>query len=355
VSVVLGTRDRHPARELREADRPPEARGLARDSVLMLTAYRAERELERAHFADLPELLAPGDLLVINTSRTLPAALRARDAASGAAHVLHLSTPAPGEAARDGATVRWIVELRSPDGERRRGHAGQRLELSGGARAELLAAHLGGRLGVAELELGEPLLDYLDRHGVPIRYRHTRGEWPLDSYQNVYGVEPGSAEMPSAGRPFTAEAITELVARGIDVAPVLLHTGVSSLERGERPYPERFEVSSFTAARANLVRELGGRVIAVGTTVVRALESSAGVDGRLRPAAGWTDLVIGGERPVRAVDGILTGFHDGDSSHIELLAELAGPALLDDAYEAALEHGYLRHEFGDLLLVLPRR
>ena len=357
MSIALAPRDREGAcrPELRGADRPPEARGLARDSVLMLAAYRAERELEHAHFADLPQLLAPGDLVAINTSRTLPASLGARDAASGALQVLHLSTPAPGEPGVSGASLRWIVELRSPDGGRRRGHAGQRLALPGGARAELLAAHLGSRLWVAELELGEPLLDYLDRHGEPIRYRHTHRQWPLENYQNVFAVEPGSAEMPSAGRPFTATAITELVARGVDVAPVLLHTGVSSLERGERPYPERFEVPASTAARANLARELGGRVIAVGTTVVRALESAAGVDGRLRAARGWTDLVIGGERPVRAVDGVLTGFHDRDSSHLDLLAEIAGPGLLEDAYEAAFEHAYLRHEFGDLMLVLPRR
>ena len=336
--------------ELREADRPPEERGLSRDRVLMLVADPAAGGLYHGHFDELPELLGPGDVLVLNTSRTLPAALPARSA-GGARLVLHLSTPAPGE--RPG---RWIVELRTDDGRRHGGHAGQRLLLPGGAEAELLASYVGSRLWVADLHLrGGDLLDYLDRHGQPIRYRHTGADWPLDAYQNVYAVEPGSAEMPSAGRPFTAEMITRLVARGVDVAPVVLHTGVSSLERGEPPYSERFEVSRATAERVNLARALGGRVVAVGTTSVRALESAAHADGSVRAASGWTDLVIGAERPVRAVDAVLSGFHDRDTSHLQLLEAVAGQALLEGAYSAALEHGYLRHEFGDVLLVLPRR
>jgi S-adenosylmethionine:tRNA ribosyltransferase-isomerase len=337
------------AGELREADRPPEERGLARDRVLMLVADPLSGALHHGHFEELPELLAPGDVLVINTSRTLPAALPAR-AAGGARLLLHLSTPAPGE--RPG---RWIVEPRTSDGGRRGAHAGQRLLLPGGAEAELLAAYMGTRLWVADLHLGgRDLLDYLESHGQPIRYGHAWDQRSLAAYQNVYGIEPGSAEMPSAGRPFTTEMITRLVARGVDVAPVVLHTGVSSLERGESPYPERFEVSRATAERVNLARLLGGRVVAVGTTSVRALESAADDDGALRAASGWTDLVIGAERPVRAVDAVLSGFHDRDSSHLRLLESVAGPGLLARSYAAALTNGYLRHEFGDVLLVLPQ-
>jgi len=338
-----------PLRELREADRPPEERGLGRDGVLMLVGSPGDHDLIHAHFRELPEILAPGDLLVVNTSRTLPAALPARTS-SGSQVVVHLSTPVPGDAAG-----RWVVELRTTDGHRRHGHAADLMRLPDGAEVELLASYLGTRLWVAELRLGDPLLDYLSRHGRPIRYPHTAGDWPLEIYQNVYAAEPGSAEMPSAGRPFTPETITALVARGVDVAPVVLHTGVSSLERGEPPYPERFRVPESTAERANLARRMGNRIVAVGTTVVRALESAAAPDGRVEARAGWTDVVIGKGRPVHAVDGILTGFHDRDSSHLQLLEAIAGSELLDSMYEAALEHGYLRHEFGDLMLVLPRR
>ncbi len=339
-----------PAAELREADRPPEERGLGRDRVLMLVADPATGSLHHGHFDELPELLEPPDVLVLNTSRTLPAALPARTA-GGTRLKLHLSTPAPGE-----DESRWIVELRTSDGGRRSGHAGQRLELPAGAEAELLARHLGSRLWVAELRLGgRDLLSYLEAHGRPIRYRHAAASRPLEAYQNVYASEPGSAEMPSAGRPFTAEAITRLVARGVDVVPVVLHTGVSSLERGEPPYPERFEVSEPSAARINLARSLGGRVIAVGTTSVRAVESAADHDGVVHPASGWTHLVIGADRAPHTVDGVLSGFHDRDSSHLKLLESAAGGGLLERAYTSAREYGYLRHEFGDVLLVLPQR
>jgi S-adenosylmethionine:tRNA ribosyltransferase-isomerase len=330
-----------------EATRPPEARGLRRDRVRLLVA--SPDRLLHARFDDLPELLAPGDLLVINTSRTLPASLPARRA-DGSDITLNLSTPVPFDRDR-----RWVVELRRGRRRVHDGRAGERLALPGGAAAELLAPYLGSRLWVAALTLAEPLPSYLARHGRPIRYRHLDGDWPLELHQNVYAAEPGSAEMPSAGRPFTPELITRLVAAGIDVSPIVLHTGVSSLERGEAPYPERYRVPEWTAARANLAHRLGRRVIAVGTTVVRALESAA-ADGRVRAATGWTSLVIGPGRGVRVVDAILTGFHDRDSSHMQMLEVIAGRALLARAQRAAAEGGYLRHEFGDAQLIeRPRK
>ena len=182
--------------------------------------------------------------------------------------------------------------------------------------ATLLAPYLGRRLWVADLQLPEPLLDYLAHHGRPIRYRHVTEERPLSDYQTVYATEPGSAEMPSAGRPFTPELVTELVARGIAVAPIVLHTGVSSLEAGESPYPERFRVPAATARLVETTRAAGGRVIAVGTTVVRALESAVRPDGSVAAAEGWTSLVVTPERGVRVVDGLLTGWHEPDSSHL---------------------------------------
>jgi S-adenosylmethionine:tRNA ribosyltransferase-isomerase len=161
--------------------------------------------------------------------------------------------------------------------------------------------------------------------------------------------------MPSAGRPFTSELITELIARGIDLAPLLLHTGVSSLERDEPPYPERFHVPVSTSARVELTHRLHGRVVAVGTTVVRALESAVAEDGRVHPTRGWTDLVLGPESSLKAIDGILTGFHDPDASHLRLLEAIAGVEIVAGSYRAAAEAGYLRHEFGDLQLLLPER
>jgi S-adenosylmethionine:tRNA ribosyltransferase-isomerase len=328
-----------------EAQEPPEARGLARDRVAMLVATRGDGALVHARFRDLPRFLRPGDLLVVNDSATLPAAL---DARLGDRPVeLRLST----RAAEDD----WVVELRTSDGlPFRRPPIGARLVLPGGAHAELLAPYAGGeRLAVARLELGEPLLDYLRRYGRPIRYGYVPRAWPIEAYQTAFAREPGSAEMPSAGRPFTAELVTELVTRGILIVPLTLHTGVSSPERGERPYPERYRVPPTTARLVNAVHGWGGRVIAVGTTVVRALETVADADGTVREGEGWTSLVVTPERGLRAVDGLLSGWHETEASHLLLLEAAAGAELLRRSYRAAQAHGYLWHEFGDVHLILP--
>jgi S-adenosylmethionine:tRNA ribosyltransferase-isomerase len=324
-----------------EAHAPP----AVRDDVRMLVAAGGA-ELVHARFRDLPRLLAPGDLLVGNTSATLPAALTAVRGTERTLD-LHLSTPIPGG---DG----WVVELRHACGPFRGGRQGEVLELPAGGRAELLAPYLSGsRLWVARLDLPEPLAAYLSRHGRPIRYRYVLEDRPLADYQTVFAGEPGSAEMASAGRPFTAELVTDLAARGIPVAPVVLHTGVSSLEDGERPYPEWFRVPETTARLVTAVCGWGGRVVAVGTTVVRALESAVAADGSLQAAEGWTKLVVTPERGVRAVDGLITGWHEPGASHLQLLQAVGGRDLVERSYRAALEMGYLWHEFGDTHLILP--
>jgi S-adenosylmethionine:tRNA ribosyltransferase-isomerase len=328
-----------------EAHEPPEARGVGRADVAMLVGRRHELELVHARFDELPRFLSAGDLLVVNTSATLPAAL---DARLGERRVqLWLSSPAP-----DGT---WLVELRTSDrAPYPRPPVGARLDLTGGGHAQLLARFAGSeRLSVARFELEGPLQDYLGRHGRPIRYGYVPQPWPLDAYRTVFALEPGSAEMPSAGRPFTAELVTELVARGVLFSPVTLHTGVSSPEHGEPPFPERFQVPPATARLVNAVRGWNARVIAVGTSVVRALETVAAADGTVSEGRGWTSLVVTPERGLLAVDGLLTGWHESDSSHLELLEAAAGVELLERSYQAALEHGYLWHEFGDLQLILP--
>jgi S-adenosylmethionine:tRNA ribosyltransferase-isomerase len=331
------TLEREEAASLPEAREPAEVRGAGRDDVRLLVARRGSGRIDHAIFAELPELLDPGDLLVVNTSATLPAAVRIIGA--DPALRLHLSAPIPGD--DRGA---WLVEIRR-DGRRFHGGApGLVLRLPAGGAVVLLEPDNGGRLWRAALRLPSAVLHYLARHGEPIRYAHTRRDWPLARYQTVYATEPGSAEMPSAGRAFTPELITRLVAAGIDVAPLVLHTGVSSLEAGEAPHPEWFSVPRFTSERIELVRRMGGRVIAVGTTVVRALESEHD--------EGWTDLVISPDTPIESIDGLLTGFHDSDSSHLSMLEAIAGRELLERSYAEASRAGYLRHEFGDLHLIL---
>jgi len=332
-----------------EAREPPEARGLQRDQVKLLVAGRSQQTVEHAAFRDLPRLLDRGDLLVLNVSATIPAALAARRA-DGSRVRVHFSTRAPrlGE--------RWrVVELRTADGARRlSGRLGERLALRGGATLELAARYLSGsRLVLASFDGPLPLLAYLERHGEPIRYSHTSAGWPLEAYQNVYATSPGSAEMPSAGRPLTGELIARLVAAGVLLAPITLHTGVSSLEHREPPFPEELAVPAKTAQLVHAVRSRGGRVIAVGTSVVRALETVARPGGQIAGGSGWTSLVIGPERGLRVIDGLITGWHEPEASHLQLLEAAAEQLPARRCYESALANSYVWHEFGDSHLVLP--
>jgi S-adenosylmethionine:tRNA ribosyltransferase-isomerase len=330
-----------------EAAEPPEARGLARDEVRLMVAGAGEPPVH-ARFIDLPRFLRRGDLLVVNESATLPAALSA-SRADGTPVTLHLSTPDPGDAER------WIVELRHDGARVRDARCGERLRLARGGRAQLVAPYLSaGRLWIAALALPAPLLEFLGAHGAPIRYAHQPRPRPLEDHQTIFSRVPGSAEMPSAGRPFTPRVLARL-GPGIGVAALVLHTGVSSLERGERPYPERFEVPATTAARVNATRAAGGRVIAVGTTVTRALETAAAADGTVSAAAGWTSLTITPERGVRVVDGLITGWHEPDASHLLLLEAVAGRETVERSYASAVQAGYRWHEFGDSHLLLRDR
>ena len=328
-----------------EAHEPPEANGGRRDDVRLIVSNVERGQISHARFGELPSFLAAGDLVVVNTSATLPAALPATRA-DGTELELRLSTPAPGR--EDDV---WIVELRRGDAPIG-ASVGETITLPAGASAELVAHYAGVRLLVAQLELPAPLAEYLGEHGRPIRYGYVPASWPLDAYQNVFALEPGSAEMPSAGRPFTPELITQLVARGVLVAPITLHTGVSSPERHERPYPERYRVPAQTARLVNAVHLWGGRVIATGTTVVRALETVAQPDGTVDAGEGWTNLVVTPERGLWTVDGLLTGLHESASSHLAMLRAAAGDELVARSYREALAHAYRWHEFGDSHLIL---
>jgi S-adenosylmethionine:tRNA ribosyltransferase-isomerase len=240
-----------------------------------------------------------------------------------------------------------------PRGDNVAVEAGSVLRLPAGALAHLQRPHPGSsRLWDARLELAAPVIGYLRDFGRPIAYRYAQGDLPLAAYQTVYARVPGSAEMPSAGRAFSARVLDALSRRGVLVEAITLHTGVASLETHEPPYEEWYNVPARTARAVNGARGRGARVIAVGTTVVRALESAARPDGRVRKRAAWTDLVITPERGVRTVDALLTGFHEPKASHLQILAAIAPARHLQTAYQAALKHGYLWHEFGDLHLIL---
>jgi S-adenosylmethionine:tRNA ribosyltransferase-isomerase len=330
------------------ADHPVEAEGRRRDDVRMLVAERATSRLTHARAADLDRFLVAGDVLVVNTSPTLAAALPAADGAV----VVHLSTQL--------TERRWVVEVRTPcrHGSRPRPvHGPHDIPLVGGGVVRLRAPFAGWRLWEAEVETRFALPRYLAEHARPIRYGCTDTAWPISDYQTVFAQPStsdlglGSAEMPSAGRPFTPELVRRLVDRGVVLAPITLHTGVSSLEAHEPPYAERYRVSGSTARAVNEAKAAGRRVIAVGTTPTRAIETDAR-DGRAHAGDGWTELVITPDRGVEVVDGIISGWHEPEASHLLLMEAVAGRPLLEASYRAALAARYRWHEFGDLHCVL---
>jgi len=326
-----------------EATRPPEQR----DAVRLLVAR--PDGLTHTRFSRFADQLAPGDLVVVNTSGTLPAAV---DGArrSGQLVTIHFATGLD-----DGD---WVVEVR-PSG-RAEGPvgdlvAGEGISLPQGVTLTTVGPQPTGqhRLWRVRVPVEGGVPAWLARVGRPIRYAYLTDEPGLAAYQTVFAREPGSAEMPSAARPFTDRLVTDLATHGVTVAPILLHTGVSSPEAGEPPQPERFRVSAATARLVNATRTWGGRVVAVGTTVTRALESATGVDGLTRERSGWTDLILGADRPARVVTGLVTGWHAPGASHLHLLDAVAGADLVRAAYAEALNERYLWHEFGDSCLLLP--
>jgi S-adenosylmethionine:tRNA ribosyltransferase-isomerase len=338
------------------ADRPAEARGAARDDVRLLVARPGG--LSHRRFADLADELDPGDLVVVNDSATVAGQVDVFDSV-GRIHVLHLATPLD-----DGT---WVVELRTAP-------AAARAVLDARAGEVLTAVPVTGERVTVELvapypydgssptgrgnrlwrvRVSGPLDRHIARHARPIAYGYLDRPYPLEAYQSVFATSPGSAEMPSAGRPFTASLITRLVARGVSVAPVTLHTGVSSQEAGEGPQQERFEVGGHTARQVNAVRAAGHRVVAVGTTVTRALESAVGDDGQVEARSGWTDRVVTPLQPPQVVTGLVTGWHDPQASHLLLVEAVAGAALAQRAYDEAVREAYWWHEFGDAGLFLP--
>jgi len=331
-----------------EAHQPPEAAGGRRDQVRLLVSDGDAMPVH-ARFTSLGEFLRAGDLVVVNTSATVPAAVDAR-LPDGDPVVVHFSGELPGgmllvevRQPAHGATVPRVIDEPVEIDLLGLGTVRLHARFADSKRLWIATATFAGDVGV---------LDFLDAHGRPIRYRHVPREWPIEAYQTVFAREPGSVEMPSAARPFSTELVTDLVGRGVGVAPLVLHTGVSSLEGDERPYPERYSVPRATATAIGATRQNGGRVIAIGTTVVRALATVTDERGIVHPGSGWTDLMVTADTPVESVDGLLTGWHEPESTHLLMLESFAARDVLGAAYAAALDGGYLWHEFGDSHLIL---
>jgi S-adenosylmethionine:tRNA ribosyltransferase-isomerase len=300
-------------------------------------------------FTDLPRLLEPGDLLVVNESATLPASLPAICRLGDIR--LNLSTRF--------AEDLWLAEPRwSPAQPGPLPLQEQDILHIGEAKAILMKPYPGiPRLWFTRFDTPASFL--MAKYGEPIHYGYAPA-YPMNTYQTLFSRFPGSVEMPSAARPITSRVRDALFARGVGISGIILHTGVSSLEIEDETvedhalYPETFRVPAATAHAVNSTRMRRGHVIAVGTTVVRALESAWTPSG-LRACAGSTGLYVHPGTGVRVVDGLLTGLHDPVTSHLAMLSAIAGLDRVKEAYAEAVHDRYLWHEFGDSHLIWRQR
>jgi S-adenosylmethionine:tRNA ribosyltransferase-isomerase len=337
------------------AKEPPERRGVPRDQVRLLVIDRASGEIEHSRFDKIDNYLRKNDLLVFNSSRTLPASMHGCDCSRkhGPCMEVRLAERLPDDS--------WLALLLCEKGDPFGCglQPAMQIQFAEGlvATVEERDARI-PRLWKLRFSIsGTALVDFIYRLGKPIRYEYVSAPWDLDYYQTVYATEPGSAEMPSAGRAFTWKLLLDLKRKGVDAAYIVLHTGLSSymdddLDAQHPASEEEYFVSDTTAEKINQTRARGGRVIAVGTTVVRALESVADEHGRVRGKQGYTQLKIDNQHRLRAVDGLLTGLHEPEASHLDLLSAFLPAEKIRSAYEEAVARRYLWHEFGDLNLIL---
>ena len=334
--------------------KPTEVRGIRRDEVKLMVSKIHSDEIHHNTFKNIDQYLNEGDVLVVNASGTLKAALEAF-LVNGKQVKVHFSTKIKDHL--------WIAEIREiVNGSTKRFEGdlkGEILALKRGGSIELIEPyykighknHL--KLWKVKVNIPIPVEEYLDYYGKPIKYNYIKDTYPQSYYQTVFATEMGSAEMPSAGRAFTPELVTRLISKGVQIVPIILHTGVASLELNERPYDEYFKVSQSTADAINLARKKGRRIIAIGTTAIRAIESATDQHGKVHAKEGWTDLYITPQRGLFVTDALLTGFHEPEASHLMMLEALTGRNHLEVTYHHALKNEYQWHEFGDLHLILP--
>jgi len=335
------------------AKEPPERRGLARDHVRLMVIDRAKGQIEHSRFDHLGDFLRSGDLLVFNSSRTLPASLNGCPAQGGPCIEVRLAEHLPDDS--------WLALLLCQNGDPFSCGLRPGMQITLGQHLTAIIENRDERIQrlwkLTFSQKGGELINTLYRLGRPVRYEYVSAPWGLDYYQTVYAREPGSAEMPSAGRAFTWKLLFELRRGGIEMAYIILHTSLSSylddeLDAQHLASEEEYFVSSSAAEKINRSHERGGRVIAVGTTVVRTLESAADATGIVQPGHRYTRLRITARHVLKAVDGLLTGLHEPEASHLDLLTAFLPAETIRSAYEEAVERNYLWHEFGDLNLIL---
>lgn len=330
--------------------KPTEERNIPRDHVRLLVSTGNGSFLHTL-FTNLDRYLRAGDVLVVNTSATVNSALTA-ELPGGQKGRVHISNWLRGN--------ECLVEIRAIDGLKtvrwKEGKPGNFFYLPAGSSLKIKKRYYRDsqllHLWIADVKIAGDSATYMEEYGRPISYR-TDEHYPLSYYQTLFSFHPGSAEMPSAARGFTPELVERLLKNGVIIAPVLLHTGVSSLEENEAPYPEYMEIDPVTVSLVNRAKTHGKRIIAVGTTVIRALESAADNTGRIRTFRGYTDLYINGGYRSKIADGLITGFHEPHASHLHIVRSVAANKHIEAVYKVAIAENYFWHQFGDLHLILP--
>lgn len=328
--------------EYLNASIPAEYRGIQRDQVRLMALDINTGKSYHNTFYELDAYLKEGDLLVLNNSRTIPAVLKGK---------------------RGKQTIEIRLSRKISDNEWEAlvvggvFGVGEKINLPGD-----LTATIKGQGNEAPLVIlsfsksGVDLYNDIYKYGEPIHYEYIDTPWPIEMYQTVYASVPGSVEMPSAGRAFSWKLLNKLKRKGVNIAFIQLHAGLSYYGNDRWPNPskhvEAYSVPEETAALINKTKANKGCVIAVGTTVVRALETVAEHTGIVKAQEGITGLYIKKGFPLKVVDGLITGFHEPEASHLDLLTAFIDEKLLMDAYRDALTEGYLWHEFGDMNLIL---
>lgn len=332
------------------AREPAERRGLNRDQVRLLVVDRKSHAIEHARFDQIGNWLLPGDLLVFNSSRTIPASLNGFDSSGSVSFDVRIA-----EHLADDSWLAMIVCKKSEFDL----HAGLQIYFGLGLSAVISEQHTNiPRLWQIRFShKGSKLFDLLYRIGRPVRYEYVSNPWSLDDYQTIYATEPGSAEMPSAGRAFTWKSFLELKRHGIQTAFITLHTGLSSfmdddLDLKHLVSEEEYQIGDHAAEQINRARDNGNRIIAIGTTVVKTLESAADEHGHINAGHGYTRLHISSDTKLCIVNGLLTGLHEPHASHLDLLSAFLPASVIHKAYDEAIIYKYLWHEFGDLNLII---
>ncbi|KPL58195.1 S-adenosylmethionine:tRNA ribosyltransferase-isomerase [Rossellomorea vietnamensis] len=324
------------------ATTPIELQGFERDDVRLMVLDRENGQCEHTVFKNLPDFLNEGDVLVFNNSRTLPASLKGKQ---GNRNVFLRLSRKRGDNTWDALILGDFHQ------------AGEPINFPGGVSGHIKGQ--GSESPLLQVEFnkgGSELMDFIFKYGEPIRYEYTKEPWPLDYYQNVYGSVPGSVEMASAGRAFTWRLLQALKEKGVGIVFIQLHAGLSYYGNDRWPmpehHPEDYQVSSEAVKEIRHAKDRGKRVIAVGTTVVRTLETVMTQYGGLQPAEGVTNLYISRDTPLQIVDGLITGLHEPEASHLDLLKAFMSEDKLRHAYQTALEKNYKWHEFGDMNVIL---